>query len=172
MKKNCVYSFHVKDREPIQGIFLKEDQDWIHAKWIFTDYIITGDILINKEYLVKTDRGNRDIFKEKVLRASKKISSPHQVPIPLKTKDLFEYLFENSKIFEVYNKEDSKLNLAKIVKLSEKTFQAQLLGTKGLWLEDEFAFVIRYIRMIGVNTDYVNSLVAYNESLNKGNVSG
>lgn len=151
----------------IFGVFEKEGTDWILLKRLFSDFMLDGRSLISKKHLNKNYRGEKEIFKEKVLKASKKCASYNEVNISLNTISLFDWLYKEQKVFQISLSDSSICYIGKIDHFSEsrQTLYLKTLGTRGRWDEETMIFRISAIRIIEIDTDYIDSLLAFNKTL-------
>lgn len=101
INKGVFYSFKIKDRKRLEsGILLVEGEDWVLLSSIFSDYIVDGYILINKKYITSIHRTEKEIFTEKVLKASNKTDIVPYIDIPhLSTDSLFKWLEDKHIVF-------------------------------------------------------------------------
>lgn len=91
IEKGFYYSFKLKFRkQEEQGVVIDEGEDWILTKYIFSDYMVDGFMLFNKKFIKTIERGENEIFFEKVLSANNKMDLPSRLSIPLSTKKLMK----------------------------------------------------------------------------------
>ncbi|NDV58954.1 hypothetical protein [Bacteroides sp. 519] len=165
-KKGLFYTFRIKGRKRSEsGIFIDEGTDWILIRSLFSDYLIDGYKIINKNYIVSVSRNEEDIFTEKVLKANNKDNYSVE-KIPLETNSLFNYLKEQQIVFDISIHLENSTYVGKIKKILTHSFYLYLLSPKGEWLDEIDLFKKKSIRLISFNTDYIQSLLNYNRTLN------
>lgn len=78
LEKNKFYSFKIKDRKRVEsGFLIEEGEEWYLIRYLFTDYMIDGYMLLNKNYVSKVNRDDKIIFTEKVLIGNEKAHHIH-----------------------------------------------------------------------------------------------
>lgn len=161
------YSFKIKDRkQEEQGVLLAEGEDWILLMHLFTDYILDGCMLINKNYIKSINRDEKIIFKEIVLKANNKIKITENIEIPLSTNQLFNWLNEERVVFQIENKSEQTCWIGEICGLTEKSIFLAPLTPLGVWNASVYyTFRKMNVRLISFDSDYINSLLTYNKML-------
>lgn len=163
-EKGLFYSIKIKGREEKEfGILIDESEQWIYISSLYSDYIMDGYKIINKKYIISIERSERDIFTEKVLKANNRMS-PDSLKIPLETNKLFSYLEKNQIVFDISTNREDSIYVGKVQKILPKSFYLKPLGTKGEWMNELYLFRMTTIRIISFDTDYVKSLLVFNES--------
>ena len=158
-------SIKLKDRkEEERGILLEEGSEWIIILSLFTDYMLDGYKIINKKYIMSIYQTEDDIFTEKVLDANNKIPTSFSAKIPLTSNQLFIYLYETRTTFQLHLNRESSFYMGYIKEVLPKSFYFLPMNPKGKWLNYHFLFRMTYIRIVEIETDYTNSLLAYNKS--------
>jgi len=161
------YSILLKGRkETIQGILEQDGEEWMLLRCVFSDYIMDGWSIVNKRYIHSIVRQESEIFTEKVLRASNKWSSKKK-RIPLLTDSLFDYLKNRHITFSFSLNDESVVFVGKIQRLLPKSFYLIPISPRGKWLDKLDFFKKESVRVIDVETDYINSLIAYNNKYEK-----
>lgn len=162
-EKGLFYSIKIKGRKEKEfGILLDESEQWIYISSLYSDYMIDGYKVINKKYVISMERSDGDVFTEKVLRANNRIISDFP-KIPLETNMLFSYLEKNQVAFDISTDKEDSIFVGKVQKRLEKSFYLKPLGTKGEWMNELYLFRMGTIRIISFDTDYIKSLLAFNE---------
>lgn len=158
-------SIKIKNRkEKERGIFIQEGEDWILLQSLFTDFMVDGFKIISKNYILSIDRDEHDAFVEEVLISCDKLSIPGMT-IPLKTYPLFEFLMTNQKTFQLFLNKENSSYIGNINKLLAKSFYLNPFGKKVGWLDYYLLFRMDFIRLLAIDTDYINSLLAYNKRI-------
>ncbi|WP_101690185.1 hypothetical protein [Dysgonomonas massiliensis] len=166
LEKNKFYSFKIKDRKQEEfGFLIEEDEEWYLIRHLFTDYMIDGYMLINKSYVSKVNRDDKAIFTENVLIANKKTSYSLDMNIPLTTEMLFKYIFEKQIVIQIDNKDENKCWIGKILDSTNKSIFLTPISPVGEWDTAYYTFRKKNIRLISFDSDYINSLLKYNESI-------
>jgi len=166
MNKYKLYSFKIKDWSKYVGSGIKvlESDQWILLKSL-NDYLIDGWVLINKKYLTGIYREEKEILAEKVLNANKKLDNLKCPDIPLESHQLFIYFQENDIAMELSFKDNSYLYIGKVSRVLKKSIYLKLLNANGIWEEKEILIRMEFVRDIKFDTDYINSLLVYSNSL-------
>lgn len=164
-----LYTISIKGfKDNIKGIVLKDSEEWVMLKGLFTDYMLDGIYFINKKYILLANRGKNEIFTEEVLKASGKWNFIYDENIPLSTDLLFPWLKDTQQVFQFFQRDDLACYIGKIQRLLQKTFYLKYINPEGIW-EEEMLFHISPIKCIEIDTDYVSSLLAYNGKNKKNN---
>lgn len=165
IEKGLYYSFNMKYRkEKEQGIVIQEGEEWILVKYIFSDYIVDGFMLLNKKYIELTERNEDEIFFEKVLKANNKLDVPN-LDIPLSTNELIKWLQDTQTTFQIDPKDESVCYIGHIIDILDKSIRFKAISAKGEWLDGYDLYRINSLMMISFNTDYINSLITYANSI-------
>lgn len=167
LENDKLFSFKIKDRKCEElGVLIAEGEDWIFIRSLFTDYMIDGYVLLNKNYIARITRDDKTIFTEKVLIASDKLTTSLSIlEIPLSSDLLFEYLERKQTVFQIDNKDEEKCWIGKILDSTSKSIFLTPLAPEGEWNKGYYTFRRNNIRIISLDTDYINSLLKYNETL-------
>ena len=166
VEKGHYYSFKLKFRKrEEQGIVIDEGEDWILTKYIFSDYIVDGYMLFNKKFIKTIERGENEIFFEKVLRANNKMNFPSNLFIPLSTKELMEWLKDTETPFQIDGKDESVCYIGRILEILNKSIRFKDISARGIWVDGYDLYRTDSLMMISFDTDYVNSIITYANSL-------
>lgn len=146
------------------GFLLDFSDEWILLKNNPVDYVIDGFIVLKNKNLVSIIYDESNEFYEDVIR-SKKIKITNDFIFPLSNLENI-LLFLNNKygIFQLATKRESAVYLGRLIKITESEIFIQFLNTKGIF-DGEIYFKREKIRIIEFDTDYVNSLKAYSDSI-------
>lgn len=164
MNNNKVYKMKMQNwQEQFKCVVLVEGAEWTLVHNLF-DYSIDGYAILQNKFIKNRLHSEKEDFSEKVLMANNKLVDCN-LHIPLTTNKLFEYLKENKIVFQISFKDDSYVYIGKIEKLLQHSFHFKTMSTLGIW--DKTIELIRFnsVRIIEFNTDYINSLVTYNQTM-------
>lgn len=148
-----------------QGIVIQEGEEWVLVKYLYSDYIVDGFMLLNKKYIEFTERNEDEIFFEKVLKANNKLDVPN-LDVPLTTNTLLKWLEDNQTTFQIDPKDESVCYIGRIIDILDKSIRFKAISAKGEWLGGYNLFRINSLMMISFDTDYINSIITYANSLN------
>lgn len=163
--KGLYYSFKMKYRkEREQGIVIEEGKEWIIIKYMFSDYIVDGFMLLNKRYIELIERTENEIFFEKVLKANNKLDIK-SLDIPLSTNELLKWLKDTQTLFQIDPKDESVCYIGHIIDILDKSIRFKAISAKGEWLDGYDLYRINSLMMISFDTDYINSLITYANSI-------
>lgn len=169
MKTNFLYEFHIKGwKEPSFGIVIDFSEEWILVKRIINDYLYDGFSLIRRKYVKKVVRDENVIFIEKVLKAKGYFSNSEIYNIPLNTLESpLQWLLDTKKVFMINPKKESIGYVGYIIEISNNSFDIKIMDIQGGWIEKNFLLRMFNVRTIDFDTDYINSLLIYQEKMNK-----
>jgi hypothetical protein len=146
-----------KDIDPINGILLDYNDDWILIKSNPVDYILDGYFVIGNRNLKTIEYGENEKWKEKVIKL-KRPETPTKARIPLDSFDkIIRTLTKRYEVFTIYKKENDVCWLGRLKEIDDKTLTIDDLNPKGKW-DGQMTFKISDIRVIEFDTDYINSL--------------
>ncbi|MBD8387413.1 hypothetical protein [Dysgonomonas sp. BGC7] len=166
IEKGFYYSFKLKFRkQEEQGVVIDEGEDWILTKYIFSDYMVDGFILFNKKFIKTIERGENEIFFEKVLSANNKMDLPSRLSIPLSTKKLMKWLKDTETPFQIDGKDESVCYIGRILEILNKSIRFKDISAKGIWADGYDLYRMDSLMMISFDTDYINSIIIYANSL-------
>ena len=165
IEKGQYYSFKIKYREQKeQGVVIADGENWILTKYIFSDYIVDGFMLFNKRYIKSIERGEDEIFFEKILKANNKINISN-LSIPLSTDELLQWLEYNQIVFQIDPKDEDVCYIGRILKILDKSIRFKAISAKAVWLDGYDLYRINSLMMISFDTDYINSVITYANSI-------
>lgn len=175
MEKNKFYKFEIKDwsiQNEILGILIQEASDWILIRPLLVNYMLDGLMFVNRKYITSISRGYNEILSENILKSNGQLNFVPDLEIELTNEFIFKYLFEEQIMIEVQLRDDSIAYFGCIKKICPKSFYLKLMDSKGHWLDYSYLFRYETIRSIEINSNYINSLLAYNKSLeNKSDIN-
>ena len=138
--------------------------EWILLRNNPVDYIIDGFIILRNKNLESIIYDENNEFTEKVIRLKKeKLTNDFILPL-LNLETILSFLNKKFGIFQLATKRESAVYLGRLIEITESQVFIQFLNTKGIF-DDEIDFKREKIRIIEFNTDYVNSLKAYSDSI-------
>ncbi len=142
---------------PINGIVLDFNKDWILIKSNPVDYIIDGYFIIKNKNIIGVERGESEKWKDKIIKL-KGFKATNKMRIPLDNLEkILKVLTNKFEIFTLYTKDDSICWLGRLKTINEKKLIIDDLNTKGQW-NGQIDFKLNEIRVIEFDTDYINSL--------------
>lgn len=169
MEKGSFYIFKLKGwKEPICGIIENIGSEWILIKHIVSDYTFDGYSLIQTKYIKDQLHDDETVFTEKVLLAKgiMDISVPYDIPLDTPTAP-FEWFKKQGVTTQFNPKDETICYVGKVTEFKRKYFQFISLSPKGCWDPDFYKCTFAKIRTINIDSDYVNSLLIYNEKYKK-----
>ena len=154
-----VISLHFSDRkEPVCGQVVAIDDEWSLLKQISGDYALDGFVVVRHRNIRHSERGESELFKEKVLRLKGMADLPED---PIKIDDLQSILAQITErfgIFEIQTKRESACYLGRLVSFGKNRFTIESMNTKGHW-DGQMKFTSDKIRIVRFETDYAKSLL-------------
>ncbi len=163
--ENCkLYLFLIKSWDDhVYGIVENVSEEWVLVKRIINDYLFDGYTLIRKKYIKDVIRNSDVTFKEDVLIAKGYMDIKKSPNISINNVlDPLVWLKESQTIFMLSPKDESICFLGKIEKILSDYFNIKALDSKGQWAKKLYRYRFNNIRTIDFETDYINSLLAYN----------
>ena len=146
------------------GFLLDFNEDWILIRSNPVDYIIDGFTILKNKNLESIIHDDNIQFNEKVIRL-KKIKLANDVIIPLSSlENILSFLTDKYGIFQVATKKSSAVYLGRLTEINEKELFIEFLNTNGVF-DGEISFKNKKIRLIEFETDYINSLKNYSDSI-------
>ena len=166
MENKRLYTIYSKNwKDPISGIIESSSNYWVLIKRIPNDYILDGFAFIQKCHIESYKRTEEDRFKEKILIAK----GIMDIPVPefsiSNRLDLLNRLNALQCVVEIQTDLESSFFIGKLEEVKTSIFRWKSMDNRGKWENDLRQLRVRDIVSINVNTDYVTSLVAYNQSL-------
>ncbi len=155
-----VESFKVKGwSKHVTAVIISENENWILARHVISDYIIDGYVLYKKKYVRNRVCGPyesllMDIFK--LRNVSTKIPKGFQFG---KTSELLTWVEDKYGISMFQDGDDSSISIAKITKMKKKKFKIDLIKSDGTLKEDyDYGFSFKKVRLIIFDSNYYNSM--------------
>lgn len=169
MDKGKFYLFEMKGWEsPIAGVVESVGLEWILIKHIVGDYALDGYSLIQKKY-IKTYIHDEDVsFTEGILIAKgiMDLCCPYSIPLDTQT-DPFTWLKEQDAVVQFNPKDDTICYIGKVGDMTKRFFQLISMDPRGHWDTFFYKYTYATIKSIDIDPDYVNSLLIYNEKMQK-----
>lgn len=128
--------------------------------------MIDGYILICKNYIHSIVRTDQEIFLENVLRANNRFNLQY-IDIPLATHKLLNWLQGTNTVFQIEPKDESICYIGYIQSILDKFIRLKPLSYVGTWIDGYDLYRITSLMLLKFDTDYINSLLTYNRSLDK-----
>lgn len=165
MDNKKVYTINIKNwEEPIVGIIEYSSRKWIVIKKITNDYIFDGHSLIQRRHVKSCKRTKHNKFAEKVL-AAKGVMDMEAPQIPIENSLApFKWLYNQKKVAEFWIVEESTSFVGKLSEVRTILFRWIALSSHGEWLTDIYTLKIKDVVFIDIDTDYILSLLIYNQS--------
>lgn len=146
------------------GFLLDFSEDWILIKSNPVDYILDGFMLLRNKNLESLIYDETNEFTEKVIR-SKKIKLTNDYIFPLSSLEtILTFLNQEYGIFQLATKRTNAVYLGRLIEMTDSEIIIEFLNTKGEF-DGEIDFKPQKIRVIEFDTDYINSLKAYSDSI-------
>ena len=152
--KNLV-TIKIKQRkEPITGLYVNHDNNWVAVLENTYDYVLDGYTFINREWIdhfhIETDRIADYIFSNSKWEL---INSTLLFPPALFDKD-------KEKLVEIWQHKAHKFWLGEVKNINEQYITMRILNKQAQWIEYK-KFPIQKIRFFRVNTRYSCSYQKY-----------
>ena len=152
--KNLV-TIKIKQRkEPITGLYVNHDNNWVAVLENTYDYVLDGYTFINREWIdhfhIETDRIADYIFSNSKWKL---INSTLLFPPALFDKD-------KEKLVEIWQHKAHKFWLGEIKNINEQYITMRILNKQAQWVEYK-KFPLQKIRFFRVNTRYSCSYQKY-----------
>jgi hypothetical protein len=146
-----------KDMEPIVGIVLDFNDEWMLMKNSPVDYVVDGYFIVRNKNIKEAIRGDAEKWREKVINL-KTTGSTRKVKLPLDNLEkIIKAVNKKYGVFAVHTKEDDVCWLGRLNTIDDKSLVIDDLTPKAKW-DGQFKFKVNDIRVIEFDTDYVNSL--------------
>ena len=143
--KNLV-TIKIKQRkEPITGLYVNHDNNWVAVLENTYDYVLDGYTFINREWIdhfhIETDRIADYIFSNSKWEL---INSTLLFP---------PALFDKEKLVEIWQHKAHKFWLGEVKNINEQYITMRILDKQAQWIEYK-KFPLQKIRFFRVNTRY------------------
>lgn len=161
-----VESFKVKGwNNHVTALILLENEDWILAKHIISDYILDGFVLYKKKYIRKRTKG---AFENQLSEIFVLRNVSTEVPEGFTfgtTTNMLTWVEDTYGISMFQDGDDSPISMAKILKIRKKKFSIDLIKSDGTLKENyDFNFSLKKVRLIIFDSNYYNSMVLLHKS--------
>ncbi len=151
-------------KEPFSGFLLDFSDEWILLKSNPIDYILDGFIVLRNKNLESITYNERNEFSEKVIRL-KKIKLTNDFILPISNLEtILRFLNKKYGVFQLATKRKNVAYLGRLIEMTENEIIIEFLNTKGIF-DGEIDFKCEKIRVIEFDTDYINSLKTYSDSI-------
>lgn len=155
-----VESFKVKGwNDLVTAVVLTENEDWILAKHVISDYIIDGFVLYKKKYVRNRTTGPYEEHLKSIFtlrQISEEIPKDFQFG---KTSEMLQWVEENYGISMFQDGDNSSISVAKIIEMRKKKFRIDLIHDDGTLTENyDFEFSLKKVRLIIFDSNYYNSM--------------
>lgn len=151
-------------KDSFSGFLLDFNDDWILLRNNPVDFVIDGFIILRNKNLEAIISDDDTQFNEKVIRL-KEIKLKDDTLIPLTNLEIIlSFLTKKFGVFQLATKKSSAVYLGKLTEFNQDDFFIEFLNTKGVF-DGEISFKSKKIRVIEFETDYINSLKKYSESI-------
>lgn len=146
------------------GFLLDYSDEWILLKNNPVDFVIDGFIILRNKNLESITYDERNKFTEKVI-CLKKIKLTNDFILPLSNLEtILSFLNKKYGIFQLATKRENAAYLGKLIEITESEIFIEFLSTNGIF-DGVIDFKREKIRIIEFDTDYVNSLKKYSDSI-------
>ena len=155
-----VESFRVKGwSKHVTAVILSENEDWILAKHVISDYIIDGYVLYKKKYIRDRKIG---AFEQQLMDVFTLRTISTDIPEGFtfgKTSEMLRWVEDTYGISMFQDGDDSSISIAKIVEIRKKKFRIDLIKSDGTLKEDyDYDFSLKKVRLIIFDSNYYNSM--------------
>ena len=151
-------------KDYFSGFLLDFNDDLILLRNNPVDFVIDGFIILRNKNLEAIISDDDTQFNEKVIRL-KEIKLTDDTLIPLTNLEIIlSFLTKNFGVFQLATKKSSAVYLGKLSEFNQDDFFIEFLNTKGVF-DGEISFKSKKIKVIDFDTDHINSLKKYSESI-------
>ncbi len=149
----------------ISGFLIDFNERWTLIKSNPVDYVIDGYILLKTDQIISYVHHQNEEFCEAVILAKGELSLVNP-GIKLTTYDeILASLSHKYGAFSIeLNKEDS-CNIGRLKKVLKHKILIQEIDLRCNWYEEYDEYSMESIRLVEFDTDYINSLIAYNRKV-------
>lgn len=164
--KGKFVSFKYRDRKDIiSGYLIDYNSDWTLIKYNPVDYVIDGYLILKTEKILKYKRDDYEKFREKVLKAKNLIPTDNDIFSITDLAESLKLISDRFGAFKIEKKDDTVCFIGRFVKMTKENLVIQEIDTKAKWVETD-KHKLKSIRTIEFDTDYINSLILYNKTIN------
>ena len=151
-------------KDYFSGFLLDFNDDLILLRNNPVDFVIDGFIILRNKNLEAIISDDDTQFNEKVIRL-KEIKLTDDTLIPLTNLEIIlSFLTKKFGVFQLATKKSSAVYLGKLSEFNQDDFFIEFLNTKGVF-DGEISFKSKKIKVIDFDTDHINSLKKYSESI-------
>ncbi len=150
----------------VRGLVLKETEQWIVLKRNVVDYVLDGDMFINKAYVKRINLLPPDSLDAQIM--SLKQEGKAILPDWIDTDRLLCSLCEAGTLVDIGLESQDYVLVGYIVSVAEKSFRLRMIGTKGEML-NAIRIESDKIRTLVTDSDYLQSLEMYREWIKNSN---
>lgn len=151
-------------KNSFSGFLLDFNEDWILLRNNPVDYIIDGFVILKNKNLETLNYNENNQFHEKVIRL-KELKLTNETIIPLTNLEvILSFLTKEFGVFQLATKRSNAVYLGRLIEYNNDSFFIEFINTKGVF-DSEISFKNKKIRVIEFDTDYINSLKKYSESI-------
>ena len=144
----------------ISGVYLYENEEFVIMLNNPVDYVIDGIYFINKNY-IKNIETDQDIISNKILLHKASLYNTDNMNFS-NLKKILQYLLNKQQLIEFYLDKQSYTLIGRIISIDNKVIKVNLVDTQSSFLKKE-KISYNKIRILAINTDYVDALEWYNK---------
>lgn len=144
----------------VRGLVLKETEQWIVLKRNIVDYVLDGNMFINKAYVKRINLLPPDSLDAQIM--SLKQEGNAILPDWIDTDRLLLSLCEAGTLVDIGLESQDYVLVGYIVSVAEKSFRLRMIGTKGEML-NAIRIESDKIRTLVTDSDYLQSLEMYRQ---------
>jgi hypothetical protein len=164
--KGKFVSFKYRDRKDIiSGYLIDYNNDWTLIKCNPVDYIIDGYLILKTKKILKYRRDDYEKFREKVLIAKRIIPSDNDIFPITDISETLQLISKRFGAFKIEKKDETVCFVGRFLKMTKENLIIQGIDKYAKWLESE-KYKLKSIRTIEFDSDYINSLITYNKTIN------
>lgn len=163
--KGKFVSFKYRDRKDIiSGYLIDFNDDWTLIKYNPVDYVIDGYLILKSDKILKYKREDYEKFREKVLKAKNLVLSDKDIFPITDLSETLKLISDRFGAFKIEKKDGTVCFIGRFIKMTKENIIIQEIDTKAKWVEkDKHKF--KSIRTIEFDSDYINSLIIYNKTI-------
>ncbi len=154
-----IETFAIKDwNDPVSGVILEENKDWILLNEIPTDYEVDGFAILNKKFI--TERISKKFEKKNALVLSLKKYSKPKVKIKLSSlKSILKAIEKKYEIFQFQDQLENSVEIGVLDEIENDALHLIYLKANGKFDKKyTYEYDVNDIRKINFDTNYLNSL--------------
>ena len=147
-------SLSFKDIEPIKGILLDYDDDWILLRSNPVDFILDGYCVVANRNLKKLRLGEK--WTESVLKLKGRPTLKSKIPVN-SLESMLRILTKKYGVFALRTKKRGSCWLGKLKSIDDKSLVIDDFTPRARW-DGHKKFKVKDIRAVEFDTEYINSL--------------